>query len=244
MKTAKQVLLSALAVIVFAATSHAQPPVTGVYYSTPPLGTDVLDGRQSESWSAPTGFLSVGNTLYAQSWNGATLGTQWSISCPDVQALPVLIVDLVNPVTGNGQKIWSVSLSVPQTFTLDGAGAWAGGDAVYNGVITTASLTVTEQFVAFARTGAVANIAYSGHFVGPRYPCLQWAANWAEVGTTDGGAKPPGYPTFLTAGTCAAAGPPSLGQWGNHHQITMTIFDCMVPVEEKTWGAIKELYKN
>ena len=103
MKTAKRVLLSALAVIVFAATSHAQPPLTGVYYSTAPLGTEILDGRQSESWSAATGFLTVGNTMHAQSWDGGTLGTQWTIICPDVSGAPALLADLLDG-SGNGQK--------------------------------------------------------------------------------------------------------------------------------------------
>ena len=58
----------------------AQAPANGTWKSID-LGGPVLLGRYSEYWFAGT-KLAVNNTVNEQSWDGATLATQWWWYCP------------------------------------------------------------------------------------------------------------------------------------------------------------------
>lgn len=240
MKTAKQLMTSAVVLLVVAAVAHAGPPLTGSYHS-PPVDNDLLNGHHSESWAAAAGFLTIGNAIHAASWDGATLGTQWWFSCPSIVAPPLLLLDTTGG-TGTGQKQWLLTLT-GGTFWLSGAGNWANGDASYTGPITTMTCVVIEQFVSGTRTGADVNVSAQGYFIGPKYPCFTWGANAAEEGNTDDdGPKPADFPDFLQAFTCVAT--PTLGQWFDHLDLNLNIYDCTVPTEDHTWGSIKEMYKD
>ena len=67
----------------------------------------------------------------------------------------LLLVDLVNPVTGNGQKIYKKTFT-GGTFTMNGTGeAWDGGDATYTGVVNFYAETTTSIFASCPRGQAV-----------------------------------------------------------------------------------------
>lgn len=240
MKTAKGLLSVAFVGCLIAASAHAGPPLVGTYKSQ---AGQVSHGRHTESFANNGEFLTNGNAINAASWNGATLGVQWSYSCPVITST-LLLVDLVNPVTGDGQQLWKKTFSANGSFTMNGTGeAWDGGDAVYFGELDTYSETTTIIFQNFKRINADTDITWTGHFTGPRYPCVQWSANGATLGDTSGGGSlPAGFPPFVDPNACDPSR--TFGIWWQDTDVTMTIFDCTVPVEESTWGGIKSLYNE
>jgi hypothetical protein len=238
MKTLMSFVAFIAAICLLGASAQAGAPLVGTYSSE---GGQVSHGRHTESFANNGEFLTVGNAVNAASWDGATLGVQWSYSCPDITST-LLLADLVNPVTGNGQKIYK-KFFTGGTFTMNGTGeAWDGGDPVYTGVIDYYSETTTIIFSNFQRVNAVTDITWSGYFNGPRYPCVQWAANGATLGDTSGGGSlPAGFPPFVSPGTCDADR--SYGIWWQDSDVVMTITECTVPSEESTWGQIKALFE-
>lgn len=238
MRIAKSLTCLFAAICFFAASAYAGPPLIGMYKSE---DGDVSHGRHTESFANNGDFLTVGNAINAASWDGATLGVQWTIQCPAIVST-LLLADLVNPITGNGQKLYKKYFT-GGTFTLNGTGeAWDGGDAVYTGVVESYSETVSIIYQGFQRINADADITWSGYFEGYRYPCVQWSANGATLDDTSGGATlPPGYPPFVEPATCDPTR--IYGIWWQMTDVGMSIVECTVPVEEQTWGAIKALYE-
>jgi hypothetical protein len=226
------------AACLLAVSAQAGAPLGGTYTSE---AGQVSHGRHTESFANDGDFLTFGNAVNAASWNDPTLGMQWSYSCPDITST-LLLVDLVNPVTGDGQKIYKKTFS-GGTFTMNGAGeAWDGGDATYTGVINFYSETTTIIFSNFQRVNAVTDITWSGYFNGSGYPCVQWAANGATLGdTSDGSTLPTGFPPFVNPVDCGLGR--THGIWWQDSDVTMTIYGCTIPVEESTWGNIKALYE-
>jgi hypothetical protein len=239
MKAVLVVLLS----IVVSVPALAGPPANGTYKSTD-IGGTMLPGRYSESWY-PT-KLSVNNTLNEQSWNGATLGTQWHWYCPWVVMPPVLLVNTVN-ASGNGQKIWRVTYTGGYCW-LDGAGPWAGGDASYTANINTWIAIVTETYASFQEVGTVRNHNATATFVGYNSECMALSVNNIEkISDTvkSGGPVPAGFPDFWYWAPCANIGTTGPGEWGDVDSITFTITGCeTVGLQEKSWGAVKALYRE
>ena len=238
MKTVKKLFAFIVAGCVLATSALAGPPLTGVYTSE---AGQVSHGRHTESFANDGDFLTVGNAINAASWNNVTLGVQWSYSCPDISST-LLVADLVNPITGDGQKIYKKYFT-DGTFTMNGTGeAWDGGDATYTGVIDYYSETTTIIFSNFQRVNAVTDILWSGFFDGYGYPCVQWAANGATLGdTSDGSTLPAGFPPFVDPTDCSLGR--THGIWWQDSDVTMTISSCTVPVEPSSWGNIKALYE-
>jgi hypothetical protein len=238
MKTSVSIFALVAATCLFAVSAQAGAPLVGTYTSE---AGHVSHGRHTESFAIDGDFLTIGNAINAESWNGSTLGVQWSYSCPDIVST-LLLADLVNPVTGDGQKIYKKTFT-GGTFAMNGVGeAWDGGDATYTGVISYYSETTTIIFDNFERVNAVTDITWSGYFNGPSYPCVQWAANGATLGdTSDGSTLPADFPPFVNPTDCGPGR--THGIWWQDSDVTMTIFDCTVPSEESTWGNIKALFK-
>lgn len=237
MKTAMRFFAFVMVGCLLATSALAGPPVAGTYTST---AGDVSHGRHTESFANDGDFLTVGNAINSASWNGSTLGAQWSYSCPDITST-LLLADLVNPTTGDGQKIYKKTFS-GGTFTMNGTGeAWDGGDATYTGVINYYSETTTIIYSNFERVNAVTDITWSGYFDGPSYPCVQWAANGATLGdTSDGSSLPADFPPFVNPTDCSLGR--THGIWWQDSDVTMTVYGCTIPTEESTWGNIKALY--
>ncbi len=235
------ICLSLLAVVALAAAAIAGPPVNGIYQSTDVGGTLNM-GRYSEAWDAGGAALGIGTTLHAQSWDGMNLGLEWSYSCGTIQNTPYLISNTVNPVTGNGYKIYSKNF-VGGTIWLSGTGPWAGGDAFYSGPILSYTEIETVQYANFEHIHAVTNVSAIAAIEGYNDLCLAFSvANGVEVGSTDlGGVKPADYPTFL-AENCDPTRVE--GAWWDMMSLSLQIDGCAVGNSESTWGTVKSLYSD
>lgn len=237
MKTAIVFLLS----LCIAVPLMAQPPVNGTYTSTD-LGGLMLTGRYSESWFG--GPLQVNNTLNEESWDGATLGTQWRWYCPWILSPPTLLSNTVNG-NGDGFKTWNVTYSDGICW-LDGSGPWGGGDASYTANITTWSVQVTEQYANNVLIASIRNTFATAQFQGYNSECMDLQiSNNEMIGNTDSGAKPGDYPEFWYWNPCGSIGNAGPGEWGTVTDITFIIDGCItIPVEEKTWGSVKAMYQE
>ena len=237
MKAVIGVLLS----IVIAVPAFAGAPANGTYKSTD-IGGTMLPGHYSESWF-PT-KLSVNNTLNEQSWDGSTLGTQWHWYCPWISTAPVLLLNTVNGA-GNGQKVWRVTYAGGICW-LDGAGPWAGGDASYTANVNMWTAIVTETFSSFVEVGTVRTHSASATFNGYNQQCMALTiSNTEKLGDTNGGPLAANFPNFWDWTTCTDIGTAGPGEWGDVDSITFTIQTCeTVSTEQRSWGAVKSLYRK
>jgi hypothetical protein len=238
MKAVIVVLLSVLVSV----PALAGPPNNGTYKSTDILGGTMLPGRYSEKWFG--GPLAINNTLNEQSWDGATLGTEWHWYCPWIAAAPTLLVNTVNGL-GNGTKIWRVTYAGGFCW-LSNSGPWGGTDPTYLANINTWIAIVTETYAAFVETGTVRNHNAVATFTGYNDECMSLSvSNIEKLGDTAAdGPLPAGYPLFWDWFFCGID-PLASGEWGDVEGITFTITGCeTVSTTEKSWGAVKALYKD
>lgn len=232
MRNAIFAVVVALIAVTGASLAYAQAPVDGTWKST---DSDFLEGRQSTSWAAAGGRLTMLNTLNAASWDGAgTLGSDWVITCPYM----VNVVPTSPPVV-TGNETYLV-IYTGGTVVLDGGGPWGGGDPSYTGTITTYIENRAVQKVAGVVVGTAETHSMSADVVGYAQSCIAFGiGNGAWEGDTDASVFPANYPA-LTDFVCAAG--PVLGRWGQVTNITLTVKGCIVGVEESTWGSVKSLY--
>ncbi len=238
MKAVIVVLLS----IVIAVPAMAGPPVNGTYTSTD-IGGSMFPGRYSELWFG--GKLMVNNTLNEQSWDGATLGSQWHWYCPWIAVPPALLLNTVN-AQGNGIKIWRVTYTGGFCW-LTGPGApWDGGDPSYLASIDTWVAIVTETYANFVEVGTVRNQNATATFVAYNTECMALSVSNAEkLGDTTGGPLPANFPNFWDWFVCADVGTAGPGEWGDVDSITFSITGCeTVSIEQKTWGGVKAIYRK
>lgn len=227
--------MTALTVLVLLPVLAQAAPITGIFTSTD-LGGQILTGRASTWRSGVNSGLP--HVLHAQSWDGASLGTQWDLSCATENSA-FNVVD--NRVGGNGTIVY--------TSTFNGgsfnfyAGGWPWGDGA--GTLGTTTLITTVQYSMISGVStpvaSVVNGNTSGEFDNG---CLLDFAigNGTGVGETPYASIPATYPVFLD-GTCSPASPSAqFGTWGNVITITMHI-NCTVSEETTSWGAIKGLYR-
>jgi hypothetical protein len=231
----------AIAALLVALTAGAaqSAPVTGIYNSTD-LGGQLLTGRASTWRSGINSGLP--HVLHAQSWDGATLGTQWTIDCPTENA-NFAVQD--NRVAGVGTVVYTSTFS-GGTFTFF-PGAWPWGDG--SGTLNTTVLITTVQFIMIGGNStpvaSVANGNTSGQF--SNGCALTFAiGNGSGVGETSSLnpaiTKPANYPTFLDGSCSLAPANAQFGTWGNVITITMGI-NCPTDASNKTWGMVKSLYR-
>jgi len=214
-------------------------PVAGTYTTTD-LGGQLLTGRAS---THRTGINSgLPHVLHAQSWNGATLGTQWELRCA-VENAAFGVQD--NRVGGVGTVVYTSQFTGGQFELFNTGGAW--GDGVAN--LGTTTVISTVQFIMIGGNStpvaSVVNANSSGDF-GGGCTLTFVISNGVGVGETTSLnpaiVKPADYPTFLDAACAPAAANSQFGTWGNTITSTMRI-DCSVPAQESTWGAVKNIYR-
>ena len=232
-------LLSVLLLSLACATlaGAASPPLPGTYKT---LFGSVLPGRATESMPCDTCQGQVGNLITAQSWNGASLGTNWTISCPQVAASPTLTYDGV--VGGTGQRIYQTAYSGGRLW-LAGSGAWGTGDPFYTGDITSFTVIAAKQYVAGQLVGVVSNINFTGNIEGYNN-CFTLAISNAEfVGATPGTPALAGaFPPFQGPSDCNVTG--TSGTYWDVHDITFSIIgNCVTSTRSSTWGGLKTLYR-
>lgn len=220
----------------------AGPPLDGIYKSSD-VGGPINVGRYTEGWEPGGGALESGTTLNAESWDGADLGLEWRYWCATEFLAPVLLIDTVNPATGNGNRTYMKQFTGGYIW-LSGTGPWANGDPDYPGTIDTYVEFETIQYVNWVPVHAVTDVQATAHFDSYPSTCMNFAiANGVLVGSTDlGGTKPGDYPDFLQQFTCAPV--LTLGAWWDMSDLSLYILGCSVPTEEMNWGAIKSLYKE
>ncbi len=239
----KHIAIPFAAVLVFVGSLCAMPadagaPLAGTYKTL--FGT-ILTGRATESMPCDGCEGLIGNLIMAESWNGAALGTNWKVSCPQVSAAPTLTYDDVD-ANGNGQRIYRTNYAGGQLW-ISGGGAWGGGDPFYTGPLTRFTVIVTKQFAGGQLVGAVSNINFSGPIDGYQN-CFEFdIANAELVGFTP---NPPGeagpFPPFMGPSDCNVSG--AHGTYWDVHDITFTIYGtCVVPNRPSTWGEVKSLYR-
>lgn len=211
-------------------------PVNGIYRSTDfGPGNLLLTGRAS-TWR-PGVNSGLPHVLHAQSWDGATLGAQWDISCPTENTL-FTVQDF--RVAGTG-IIRYTSVYQGGTFTFT-SGGWPWGSGT--GTLGTTNLVTDVQYYSGVPVGSVVNGNTAGTFAGGC--ALTFAiGNGAGMGETSSlypMTKPADYPVFLD-GSCGAASPSAqFGSWGTVTTITFGIH-CPTPVTTSTWGKIRTIYR-
>jgi hypothetical protein len=234
MKAVIVILLSVLASV----PALAGPPANGTYKSTD-IGGTMLPGRYSELWFG--GPLAINNTLNEQSWNG-TLGTEWHWYCPWISG-KVLLLNTVNGA-GNGQKIWRVTYTGGYCW-ISNTGPWGGDQPSYLATINTWVAIVTETYANFVEVGTVRNHNATGTFTEFNQECMTVSiTNNEKLGdTVADGPIPATFPVFWDWFVCAPNG--NTGEWGDVDSITFVIVGCeTVATQEKSWGAVKALYRD
>lgn len=221
------------------AVAMAGPPLSGVYDSTD-MGGDVNTGRYMESYTVPDGAVLVGTTLNAQSWDGMSLGLQWSYQCGIVENEPILLSDFVS-ASGTGSRTYMKTF-VGGTLWLSGTGPWGNNEAEYSGPILSYVEYETVQLVNWVRTHAVTNVSATASIDGFNDACIAFTVgNGVEIGSTDfDHPVPTDYPVMLDA-SCNATD--ALGAWWDFMTMSLYIDSCTVDTEETTWDALKSIYR-
>lgn len=234
---------SLLTIIALAATpALAQAPAGGTYTSTD-IGGTMLPGRYSVSWPFDTAYGALGNALHVQSWDGAALGMQWFIHCPNVSSNNV-VSDSVD-ADGHHHLTGTTSYSsAGSVLSLDGSGPWGGGEASYDFELIdldeTVSIVGTDtEILSFTATMEGTGFLMAGTYMAT----IDFHATRVEVSNTDTSRyDPPDIPFYypLLLGSSCLEGP-WLGTWGTVTAVEFQI-ESSVGTHETTWGAIKSLY--
>lgn len=234
------IVVSFLLVLLLAVPALADAPLNGDYQSTD-LGGPVYVGRYTEGWGPGGGALLYNTTLNAESWDGATLGTQWRYWCSTETSDAVLLVNTVNS-SGNGNRTYMKTF-VGGYIWLSGSGPWANGDPDYPGVIETYTEFETISYSNWVPISAITNVQAIAHF--DDYPDLCMAfyiGNGSRVATTAlGDPVPADYPDFLDPD---CNGTRTEGACWDFFSVTLSITDCATPAEESTWGEIKSIHSE
>ena len=232
------IVIPAILVMLLEGTSVAGPPLNGDYQSID-LGGPVYVGRYTEGWDSGGGAMEGGTTLNAESWDESVLGTQWRYWCSTEASDAVLLVNNVNPTTGNGNRTYMKSFAGGYIW-LSGAGPWANGDPDYYGTIETYTEFETITYSNWVPIAAVTNVQAIASF--DDYPELCMAfyiGNGTRVATTDlGDPVPPDYPDLLDPNCDATR---TEGAFWDFFSVTLSITDCATGTEATTWGAVKTM---
>jgi hypothetical protein len=207
-------------------------PVPGVYTTT--NGT-ILSGRDSEAWCTIASPGVPGNTDDAMSWDGVTLGTQWHVWGMQIDAIGAMLVNQFFLPNGNGYKEYQTNYIGGQ-FWLSRFHAWSDGVNDLTGSLTYFNVQARVAYVAWAPVGVTSNIYFTGVFDQCSLCTLEYVITNAMLvwQTGNPGPMPANYPPF----SCSA----TMGELYNICCVQASIF-CPVAVDNKTWGAIKELYR-
>jgi hypothetical protein len=231
MKIARLLSATSAVTLLALAGGASAAPVSGTYTSTD-LGGSLLLGRASQSWVAPLNAAQgAGDVFNSQSWDGATLGTQWAFSC-GVQPGPQGVQDN-RDANGTGTVVFTNTF-LGGTFYLN-PGPWGSG----TGTINQTTEIVTVVYVQNVPQASVVNINTSGEFDDSDCTLTFAIANGNGLGDTDVLPFPANFPSLLDTNCNPTR---TNGSWGEVRTITMRI-DCPVPAETRSWGHVKSLYR-
>jgi hypothetical protein len=227
--------------LLLAGASFAGAPINGDYQSTD-LGGPVYTGRYTESWDEGGGATESGTTLNAESWDGASLATQWRYWCGTETSDGVLLVDNLNPTTGNGNRTYMKTFDGGYIW-LSGTGPWANGDPDYFGTIDTYTEFETIAYSNWVPIAAVTNVQAIAHFDDYPDKCMAfYIGNGTRIASTEvGDPIPPDYPDLLDTDCNATR---TEGAFWNFFSVTLSINECAVSTEGSTWGGIKSIFSE
>ncbi|HUV36255.1 MAG TPA: hypothetical protein VMX58_04865 [Patescibacteria group bacterium] len=233
------IILPALLIVLLAGTSVAGPPLNGSYDSVD-LGGPVYVGRYTEGWDSGGGAIKSGTTLNAESWDESVLGTQWHYWCSTESSDAVLLVNTVNPSTGNGNRTYMKTFAGGY-IRLSGSGPWANGDLEYFGTIDSYHEFETITYSNWVPIAAVTNVQAIASFDAYPSQCMTfYIGNGTRVATTELGNPIPDYYPDLLDPDCDATR--TEGAFWNFTSVTLSIVDCATGTEETSWGAVKTFY--
>ncbi len=242
----KLLLLTAGLITLIVTPALAGPPVNGAYFSVD-LGGNIQMGHGTESWPesvADGSWGEIGNTLQAQSWNGANLAAQWSVSCITLCVEPVLMNDNLD-TNQTGYQTWRNEYCGGRLWMAGTGEAWDGGDTEYWADVVNFVSYTTYQYYEGVSVGMIANINMTAVFDGYD-TCMEFViANSTGLGYTDIDGDPldnlpPDFPLFMSA-NCSETG--SRGVWGQISGVTVIITGCATRTEETSWSSLKSLYR-
>jgi hypothetical protein len=183
--------------------------------------------------------MRAGNVFHLQSWDGSTLGGQWSFACPILDT-GWTISDSTDE-EGN-RHIVGINEFTTGIFTLDGSGPWGGGDPSYSFEIS----DYHEIIRVFGNDTSytILSIEGAGHglLATETYHATIFlhALFRQEIDNTDNdGHHPTDFPAIVNW-LCEPG--PQYGAWGGVTEIHFEI-TSIVPVESCTWGRVKSLYR-
>lgn len=235
------------ALVVGAAAVYAGPPIAGTYKSS----DGDFDEGTATTYHAVSSYLANANHILARSTSGGVFTNDWSISCPQIQTV-VLLVPKAGPT---GHTVHQITYGAGYV-TLGGPGnPWDGGDATYTGTIDSYVEIRTVQWVNDVIVGAASDHAISAHIQGYNESCVSWAiGNGSLRGGTPGGfygfsypplqsVKPADYPHFPRPADCGVSAT-LRGHWDDIRDLTLSIAGCTVKTEQSSWGSVKAMYRN
>jgi hypothetical protein len=234
-------MIPTLLLLFIAGQALAGPPVTGSYVSSDLPGGTFYIGHFSESWTAPTFYAgNPGNTINAESWDGAALGGEWTLHCAAISAPPTFVDNRIGPPGSETGTIVYTTDYTGGSLWLGAAGPW--GDEDYDVNVDQFTVVSTHLYVnGVLQPNIVSDVTIFGSFTN-YINCMTYTiANAAIYGNTiQVGPLPADYPGFTDA---ACVPGPQTGAWGNTEEITLVIYPtCEVGVEETSWGSVKARY--
>lgn len=193
----------------------------------------LLSGRASEGWcGTPTQPGVPGNMENAESWNGATLGTQWRAWGMVIDAAGAGEVARNLDGTGSG---W-----IDYVTNYDGGEFWllgthfGDGTTDFTGTIGYYNVSTRVTYLNGAAVGLTSNVTFNGVFNECDCCYLEFViSNAMRVWDGYTGTMPANYPPFLCGPT---------GELFDICCITASI-SCYVGTEETSWGGIKSLHE-
>jgi hypothetical protein len=219
-----------MATAAFGACIHA--PKGGIY--TTENGT-MLGGRVSEAWCSGVGPGRPGNTENAMSWNGASLGLQWTISGMTIDANGAVETARYFAPNGNGWINYATNYT-GGTFWLSGNHLWGDGSTDFTGAVTYYNVSARVSYIAWHEVGVTSNIVMTGTFDECPNCTLNMMGNGLLIWKTGYATpKPANYPPFL----CSAVS----GELFDACCPQIEIYCEPVSTESSTWGGIKALYR-
>jgi len=234
MKLAKFFIVASALVLVAMPLTAGCPvhPVPGVYSTTD--GT-ILAGRDSEAWCTVASPGVPGNTDDAMSWDGVNLGAQWHVWGMQIDATGAVEQRRFFLPNGNGWIEYLTNYTGGQ-FWLSRFHTWSDGVNDLTGTLTYFNVLARVAYVAGAPVGVTSNIYFTGVFDQCSLCTLEYVITNAML------AWQTGYPTPMPANYPPFACGANMGELYNICCIQASIY-CPVGVDQKTWGAIKDLYR-
>ena len=236
MKLGKGIVALSIMILLASAAHSAcpNPPKDGTY--TTSNGT-ILSGRASESWCSGVGPGQVGNTEYAMSWDGTSLGTQWKVWGMAIDQNGAVETARHFDASGWGWIDYNTNYAGGQ-FWLSGDHIWGDGSADFTGVLTYYNVSARVNYVGWQPVGVTSNIILTGVFDGCSSCRIEYAISNAMLVWQTGypAAMPADYPPFLCSATS--------GELFTACCIIAKIHCTPVATEDSTWGGIKALYQQ